>query len=208
MALTVLPLRLSQTKFRLTILAMNRLIKNFGTAVLAAVTLSVAANALPIMPSSGVLNTTRWQGPETGQAAIDAVILPIIAPSTEVYKQDVGGAESGSLAGSYQTTFNADQSGGTIDYISGPIVSPTAYLLVKDGAQNPGWYLFNLTALGWNGTDDLVLSGFWPDQGSISHVSLYGGSGGGQTGVPDGGSTVALLGLALAAVAVARRKLA
>ena len=184
--------------------AINKLIKNFGTAVLAVAALSVSANALSISPGSEIDS-----GPETGQAAIDAIILPLIAPSTEVYKQDVGGAESGSLAGSYQTTFNADQSGGTVDYISGPIVNPTAYLLVKDGAQDPGWYLFNLTALGWNGTEDLVLSGFWPNQGSISHISLYGGpGGGGQTGVPDGGSTVALLGLALAALAVARRKLA
>jgi hypothetical protein len=34
--------------------------------------------------------------------------------------------------------------------------------------------LFNLTSLGWDGMETLNLSGFWPQQGAISYVALYG----------------------------------
>jgi hypothetical protein len=184
--------------------------------LLAGLSLAVATqlNALSITPTSGVLNTTRWEGDQTSQAQIDAAIAPYIGASTEVYKQNVGEAsDTGSLAGSYITTFSntaADPSNALIDYTGGPFVQPTAYLLVKDGDQSPAWYLFNLTALGLSTVagEDITLTGFWPNQGAISHIALYGGSGGDRPGVPDGGSTVALLGLALGALAIVRRKVA
>lgn len=172
-------------------------------------------NAIVITPTTGTLNSTRWEGDETGQPQINVVIAGIIGNSTELYKQNVGDAtDSGPLATSYVTTFSntaADPSDALIDYVSGPFVAPTAYLLVKDGNQDPAWYLFNLTALGMSTVsgEDITLDNFWPQNGAISHVALYsGGGGGGQTGVPDGGSTVALLGLGLAALALVRRKLA
>jgi hypothetical protein len=79
-----------------------------------------------------------------------------------------------------------------------------AFLLVKDGAHLPSWYLFNLTLLGWNGTDTIELSGFWPGPGAISHVSLYRGE---TTNTPDGGSMVVLLGGAVAVLGFLRRKI-
>jgi hypothetical protein len=195
-----------------TLSKMTTNLRNYGLVALAALALTSAASALPIIPTSGVLNVTRWEGNETGQPQIDAVIAPIIGASTEKYKQNVGGAESGSLAGSYTTTFAntpGDPSDATIVYNGGPILGNTRYMLVKDGNQTPAWYLFNLTALGWNGTETLFLTGFWPNQGAISHISLYGGPDGGDTpGVPDSGSTIALLGLGLSLLAIVRRKLA
>ena len=187
---------------------MNAYLKHVARAAFAVAALTSLAHALVITPSSGTLNVSRWEGGQTAQPQIDAAIAPLLGTSTEVYKQNVGGSEEGSLAGSYTTTFSnspADPADALIDYISGPIVNPTRYLLVKDGNQDPAWYLFNLSTLGWNGTEDLVLTGFWPQQGAISHVSLYGGPG---TGVPDGGATVALLGLGLTVLAFARRMLA
>lgn len=190
---------------------MNSL-KKLGATLVALAAFASAAHALSITPTSGVLNTTRWEGNQTSQAQIDPVIAGIIGNSTEQYKQNVGDAnDTGPYATSYVTTFTntpSDPSNALIDYVGGPILGPTAYLLVKDGNQTPAWYLFNLTALGWNGTADLELSGFWPNQGAISHVALYQGAGGDIPGVPDGSTTVALLGLALGALAVARRKLA
>jgi hypothetical protein len=118
-----------------------------------------------------------WTGTQTSQAAINVAIGGILGTSIELYKQNVGGSEEGSLASSYVTTFYntpSDPSGALIDYVGGPYVGPIAFLLVKDGNQTPAWYLFNLTDFGWNGTDDLLLSGFWPAQGAISHVTLYG----------------------------------
>ena len=145
------------------------------------------ASAIFIDPTSGVLNTTRWEGNETSQAAISGVIAGIIGNSTELFKVEPG--ESGPLAGSYNGSFTA--STGLISWTGPDIINPDAYLLVKDGDGPPGWYLFNMTALGWNGTDDIVLLSFWPGNGAISHLALY--SGGGTT-VPDGGSMLVLLG--------------
>ena len=162
---------------------------------------STQAHALSITPSTGALLT----GDQTSQHVIDTVIASTLAfaGAEELYKQDVDGPEVGSLAGSYQTFFSntpSDPSDALIEYVGGPLVGSIAFLLVKDGKHSPAWYLFNLTDLGWNGTDDLVLSAFWPDKGAISHVTLYG------TAVPEP-ATMLLLGFGLLALAgLGRRK--
>ncbi len=192
------------------------------TGILALIALLGATgfcHALAITPSSGVLNSTRWEGNENGQAAIDTVLDGIVTDITdhELYKANVGDednpatVEEGPLAPNYATTFAnppLDPAEATITHTGGAFVGPTAYLLVKGGAPptvSPHWYFYNLTALGWNGTETLELSGFWPNQGAISHVTLYGGRG---TSVPDGGSSVALLGAVLLGFAPLRRFLA
>jgi hypothetical protein len=143
----------------------------------------------PNPQNSGVIGgvygnaTLVGTGTQTGQGAIDAAI-DLLVPnlsSTEIYKQDVGGGESGVAAAYYTTTVNGDASGATIDWV-GPNLYTPLYTLVKDGNQVPAWYLYSIS--GWNGqTDDLVFSGFWPAQGAISHISLYGPSG--STVVPE-----------------------
>src|SRR5262245_28325255 len=133
--------------------------------------LAFNAHALTITPATLAAAT----GNQTSQAEINAAIAPIIGSASLLYKQNVGGLEEGSLAGSYTTTFSntpADPSDALISYVDGQgYVGAPAWLLVKDGDQKPAWYLFNLTGL-WNGTDDLVLQDFWPGNGAISHVSL------------------------------------
>lgn len=148
---------------------------------------------LTVGPSGAILT-----GQETGQPLIDAAIAAYLgyAPN-EVYKSNVGGSEAGALAGNYTTTYYdtpGDPTGAMIVWDGGAYVSGSPiYMLVKDGNATPAWYFFNLTALGWNGTDILCLSGFWAGtNGSISHVTLYGTS----TTVPEPG-TLTLLGLGL-----------
>jgi len=185
--------------------------KNFVRVSLMAAALLLpvsVAQALDITPSSGTLGVTRFQGliNSTPGAIAEANGLCGNCLVTEQYKQNAGGSEEGPLGGSYSTVFTntpGDPSGAIITYAGGNIVS-NAFLFVKDGNQNPAWYLFNLTATGlnWNGTDTLNLSGFWPQQGAISHVSLFGGS---STAVPEP-ATLSLLGMGLLGFAAVQRR--
>lgn len=80
-----------------------------------------------------------------------------------------------------------------------------SYVLVKDGREAHGGFLYHLYGV----TPDQVFNSnggqFVTINGSkgISHISFFGSPG---APVPDGGSTVAMLGLALAGLAVARSK--
>jgi hypothetical protein len=159
------------------------------------------ANALTISPSL-LPSDCIYYGNDTSQSSINAIIAPIIDYADELYKQNAGGSEEGALASSYTTSFNGDLSGGTITYESGPFIADP-FLLVKDGNHEPAWYLFDLTgecpSLDWNGKDTLELSGFWLDNGAISHVTLYGNP------VPEP-TTMLLLGSGLAGLAGFGRK--
>ena len=155
-----------------------------------------SASALTITPTT----TPQWTGNENNTPDILNAIDDLgITLGDMLYKSSVGGGEEGPLASSYQTTFlntPTDPSGALITW-QGPYIVDDAFLLVKDGSQTPAWYLFNLAS--WDGMDTLVLSGFWPNQGAISNVSLYG-----TAAVPEPG-TMLLLGVGLIGVAGARR---
>jgi hypothetical protein len=141
------------------------------------------------------------------------------ANSDELYGANPDDGESGTQAASY--TFLAsglsanDINNLTISW-TGPsaidcTVAKDCLLVVKDGNVVYGRYLYNLSDLGWNGFDDIVLSGFWLGQGgSISHVSIYGdltgvcvANCGPDRDVPEPG-TLALAGLALVGLGAAR----
>lgn len=165
------------------------------------------AQALLITPSTPAFA----KGNQTSQSAINAIINPLMGSATQLYKKNVGGSESGSLAGSYQSTFSNSSSNpedALIKYTGGSVVGG-AFLLVKGGSQTPAWYLFDLSST-WNGIEDLVLNDFWVGPGSISHVTLYGKEAQftPASTVADAGTTLALLGLGLGAMGVVRRKVA
>jgi hypothetical protein len=148
----------------------RKLVVGVLSAVFALV-MGARAQALTIVPGDAEFTTNDNSGPGT-----DALLAQAGLTSADLlYKQDVGGPESGDFASSYETTFSntpADPEDALIEYISGAsITCPECWLLVKDGNQEPAQYLFNIDE--WNGTDDIVMTGFWPEQGAISHVSIY-----------------------------------
>ena len=126
--------------------------------------------------------------------------------------------EDGTFASSYETTFSnsaTDPQDALIEYISGDsIACPECYLAVKDGDNDPSYYFFDLSNIdtiafsgAWNGTDDLELQGFWPNQGAISHVSIWGKEDGGgpPTQIPEPGM-MALFGMGLLGMGLSHRR--
>ena len=177
--------------------------KKLALAALMAVGMALNANALLITPSSA----PQWSGdlPKNPNADDVEAITGTSANLTVAYKQDFGGGEEG-MGGSYDTSFSPalDPNNATITYTGGSYITGTPiYLLVKDGNHTPRWYIFDIS--GWNGTETINLEGFWASGGAISHVSIYNPGG---TSVPDAGSSLALLGLALTSIGFLRRKLA
>jgi hypothetical protein len=114
-------------------------------------------------------------GPENDTTTILSTISGLIGTDTETYKDDQGDGEEGSAMQWYSTTYNQDLSGAEIvwDGAPDPYITEPSYLLVKGGNQEPAWYLFDISS--WDGMATISLSGFWPGQGSISHISIFNG---------------------------------
>lgn len=123
----------------------------------------------------------------------------------ELYKSEVDDGESGAFAGFYDTSFSNSLEGSSDALITftgdegESINCPDCYLLVKDGNHEPAWYLFDIGI--WKGAVDIYLTGFRPDNGTASHIAIYGA----ERNIPEPG-TLALLGLGLAFMGVTRRK--
>ena len=173
-----------------------------GLALLA---IGSQAQALSITPSTPDLCTPDPLCDQNNNATsyIDTYMTDTYGVA-ELYKQDQGTlTDSGTFASSYETTFantTTDPSDATITYVGGTAITcGDCYLVVKDGNQEPAWYLFDISS--WDGTEIIELTGFWPDQGAISHVSIYGA----PSQVPEP-QIAALLGLGLLGMVVARRK--
>lgn len=161
----------------------------------------------------GVDDYKCWQGIDPHNPTVSSFTtmtgLPSLSGLKEFYKNDVEtGEEEGDLSGSYNTVYfdefgnpSSDPSAALITYVEGANSSacPDCYLLVKDGKQDPIWYLFDIGY--WDGEMALDLQHFWLDNGAISHVAIWGV----ETNVPEPG-VAGLLAIGLLAMVAVRRR--
>lgn len=173
---------------------------------------AAVCSALSITPSSSFLINTGTDGinPDSSNPDNPEGALLAVYGGSILYKSNVeGGEETEPFVNSYETSYSDTLSNPSSATISlnggGPAISGYSplYLLVKDGNALPYWYFYNLTTAGWNGTESLKLSGFWPQQGAISHVTITGTPS--TNRVPDGGTTLATLGFSLVGLGAMRR---
>lgn len=168
--------------------------------------LGVQAQAVIITPGDCNIGVNCWTSDNNSQPTADS-IEALVGTSTDLfmhYKAEVDGSnEEGPLAGFYETIFSnsaTDPEDALIRYIMGESIQCTdCYLSIKDGNQSPALYVFDISS--WNGVESISLEGFWPGNGAISNIAIWGSA----TSVPEP-STLAMLGIGLFGIGLAARR--
>jgi hypothetical protein len=185
--------------------------------------LSIASlGAILTLQSASALNLTssNYAFTEASNSNLNASDVETITGEPAGSLEEVYKVNTDASPGINETWFTftpvftgTDITGGTLHWTDSlPFVGDPIYLLVKDGRQalpapNVIW---DLLALGWDGSEDIVLvDPIFSNAKNISHISVFTSEGGGRdtgTPTPDGGATALLLGVGLLGLAAARKK--
>jgi hypothetical protein len=186
---------------------MMKLIKTLSILLMAVFSSPLWATIV-LTPADCNVGVNCWTSDINANPDADA-IEGHVGTSTELfllYKSDQGGADSGSWADWYDTTYEnsaSDPEDALIEWLGSagdPYISCTeCYLSVKDGNHAPSLYIFNLNL--WDGQMAIDLNNFWPGGGAISNVAIWGP--GSPVPAP---STLGLLGLSLIGLSMMRRR--
>lgn len=164
---------------------MKRLTR-LGLAAAFGISMALSTSALSLGPGDAAYAWTYFPPEQKTPSEIQAYL--------ESQGEDFGGAslEELFLENSNSTTLNV------------PDLSnyENLWLVAKDGNATPTAYLFDLTGLGFTG-GEIQLDGLWPGQGELSNSRIYGTPG---TSVPDGGTTLLLLGVACSVLGLSGMK--
>ncbi len=169
-------------------------------ALLFALMFSISANAIITLTPDGA-DVTIDPGGQGTLSAEEVAALFDTSDLSLLYKAEAGGSDEGPFANDYMTLFSGDPNDALITWglLGDSITCPECYLVVKDGSPQPK-YLFDLGS--WDGMESLSLEGFYPGNGAISHVAIFGNP---TVQVPEPG-TLALLGLGLIGLTLTQKK--
>ena len=187
-----------------------RIINKLLASVFLLMSLNANAGLITITPGDCVIGVNCWTvvGDNSNISADELFGYTGMTGLASLYKGDVNGdPDSGVFADSYDTVFSnsvSDPADGLITWndVPNPAIDCSTLinciLVIKDGNQSPSAYLFNLTAFNWDGMMDINMTGFWPNQGAISHIEIFstspnGGGGGGGQEIPEPGMLFLLL---------------
>ena len=186
-----------------------------GTAAIAFSTMSLVSTSAHADIVLAAANATCTSDANGGN---DTVFLSGCGLSglTNYYKSDRDtGAESGSFSGNYTTAFTLTPGASATISWDGPssITCPDCYLIAKDGNSTPNWFLFDLST--WDGQETIKIGSLFYStnpaghrvEQDFSHVSIWGldDSTNPPVTIPEP-TSLALVGLALAAIGVRRQR--